>query len=281
MIRLLMVSLLLTGLASSAFATSPDPKSLVIPSEELSASGELVQQLGSELFAEREKAELALAKMGRFARPALVEAANTDSNQEIRTRCTSLLPKATALEMRARLDVFLADTDGKFEHDLPGWNQFRSTVRNEWEMFGYTIFSDRKLDAAARRVFAELIATTVNRQIVMAAGDSPQELGALVAARRQELYYQKYPRAIIIGGAIVRPTARRENRAPRTSLRCSSRIRSFPPSLCPGRFRLQPSSPRPDSHQWLVMRTTKVKSSGPLRSPGSNHVKTLSTCTSA
>ena len=55
-------------------------------------------------------------------------------------------------------------------------------------------------------MFAELIATTVNRQLVMAAGDSPQELGALVSARRQELYYQKYPRAIVGGGAIVRPT---------------------------------------------------------------------------
>ena len=83
-----------------AFASSPDPKTLAIPSEELTRARELVHQLGSEDFDERERAEAELAKMGRLARPALVEAANTDPSQEVRSRCSSLLPRATASTSR-------------------------------------------------------------------------------------------------------------------------------------------------------------------------------------
>src|SRR5436190_13092418 len=75
---------------------SPDPKTLAVPDADLSKARQLVQQLGSEQFAERERAEETLAKMGRVARAALLEGANTDPSQEVRTRCQSLLPKATA-----------------------------------------------------------------------------------------------------------------------------------------------------------------------------------------
>jgi hypothetical protein len=210
MYRPCVVLLVCFGFAGPVDAASPDPKSLVIPAEELSRARELVQQLGSEQFAEREKAELELAKMGRLARPALLEGANTDPSQEVRARCSSLLPKATALDIKAKLDVFLADTEGQYEHDLPGWNQFRATVRNEWTLFGYQVWSDRSLDKPARTVFADLIATHANRAVVIAAGGSDADLGQIVAARRQELYNQKFPRAVIIGGMIVQPGVRRD-----------------------------------------------------------------------
>lgn len=203
--------LLFVGIAGAATAASPDPKSLTIPADELARARELVQQLGSEQFVEREKAEAELAKMGRSARPALAEGANTDPSQEVRSRCSSLLPRAISLDIRARLDVFLADTDGKFEHDLPGWNQFRATLRNEWDLFGYPVWSDRSLDKAARAVFADLISTQVNRQVMLAAGGSQPDLGQLVAARRQELYNQKYPRTVVINGMIVQPSTLRRD----------------------------------------------------------------------
>lgn len=226
MFRLIVAVSSLFVIADSAAASSPDPKSLAISGDELSRARELVQQLGSEQFAEREKAEIALAKMGRIARPALLEAANTDPNQEVRSRCTSLLPKATALEIRARLEVFLADTEGKFEHDLPGWNEFRVTVRNEWHMLGHLIWSDHSLDKAARGVFADLISGTTNRHVMMAVSCAQSELGSIAAARRQELYYQKYPRAIVVGGAIVRPNGPPRDPSTRTSRRCCSPSRS-------------------------------------------------------
>jgi hypothetical protein len=206
MFRLTIASLLALATTATASAASPDPKTLTIPSEQLSLARELVRQLGSEQFTEREEAEAALAKMGRYARPALLEGVNTDPNQEVRARCSSLLPKANALDLQARLDVFLADVEGKFEHDLPGWNQFRATVCQDWKLFGYDIPTNRGLEKAARGVFAELVSTTINRQVVMAASGPREELGSLAMARRLELYYQKYPRTMMIGGRVVRST---------------------------------------------------------------------------
>ena len=52
----------------SPAAASPDPKDLAIPPQELSQARELVQQLGSEVYREREEAQAELAKMGRLAR---------------------------------------------------------------------------------------------------------------------------------------------------------------------------------------------------------------------
>jgi hypothetical protein len=199
-----------TGLTVAA-SVSPDPKTLVIPKQELSKARELVQQLGSEQFNEREEAERELAKMGRAARAALLEGVNNDPSQEVRSRCESLLPKATSLEMKARLEVFLADSEGKYEHDLPGWNQFRAKTRSEWTMLGHT-WANRSLDKASRAVFADLLSTPINRQIVMAAGGSDSELGMIVAGRRQELYNQKYGRTMLVGGGFVttNAAARRE-----------------------------------------------------------------------
>ena len=119
MLRSCFAFLLSVGLAGAATAASPDPKSLTIPAEELAAQRELVQQLGSEQFAEREKAEDELAKMGRSARSALVEGG--EHRPEPGSSCAVFLATARAisLDIKARLDVFLADTDGKFEHDLP------------------------------------------------------------------------------------------------------------------------------------------------------------------
>jgi len=203
MIRLSFVALLAAALAGAATAGSPDPKSLDIPAEELSRARELIRQLGSEQYTDREKAEQELAKMGRLARPALVEAANTDPNQEVRARCSSLLPKANALDLKARLDVFLADAEGKYEHDLPGWNQFRAAVRSEWSLFGYEVWSDRSLDKPARAVFAELVASQPNRLILFAVNGPKSELTSIAAARRQELYSQKFPRGMVMGGRVA------------------------------------------------------------------------------
>jgi hypothetical protein len=203
--------LLLAGPALAAGQVgSADPKSLIVPKEELSKARELVQQLGSEHFNEREQAESDLWKMGRSARAALLDAVANDPSPEIRSRSNSLLPRATSLEMKARLDVFLADTEGKYDHDLPGWQEFRQVVRQEWSLFGYPLWADTSLDKSARKVFVELLSTTVNRNVVMAAGGGGSELGDLAAARRQELYNQKYGREIIGGRIASRPAIRRE-----------------------------------------------------------------------
>ena len=172
----------------------PDPKSLEIPTDELSKARALVQKLGSEAFVDRETAERDLAAMGRLARLALLDGVNRDPDPEIRARCRSLLPRANADEMTARLDAFMADTDGKFEHDLPGWHELRSVVRGEWKVLGWTFSSRPDADKAARELFLEFINAPGGKKLLTALGGPPGELGQMVAARKTELYQMKYPR---------------------------------------------------------------------------------------
>lgn len=189
---------------AAAPSASPDPQTLVVPADVQSKARDLVRQLGSEQFEEREEAEKTLEKMGRVARAALLEGANTDPSPEVRTRCQTLLPRATALEMKARIEVFLADSEGKYEHDLPGWNEFRAAARNEWTVLGHHVWSDRSLDKAARAVFAELISTQANRHLMLAAGGQG-DIATLASARRQELYSQKFPRAVVVNNMVTYP----------------------------------------------------------------------------
>jgi hypothetical protein len=184
----------LFGGAGWSSAASPDPGELAIPAEIQVKSRQLVERLGSDDFPEREDAEQQLANLGRLARPAIFAGANTSPNPEVRLRCSQLLPKATALDLKARLDTFLADTEGKYEHDLPAWKTFRSVVCREWTFFGYSVWSDRSLEKAAREVFTDLISAHANRRLLLAIDGSRVELTELVTARKQELVGQRFPR---------------------------------------------------------------------------------------
>lgn len=165
-------SLLLTAAATGVSpATSPDPKSLAVPPDQQARALVLVTKLASDAFWEREEAQDELAKMGRLAKPALVEAATADPDPEVRFRARQLLPKAAAEDLKVRVETFLADAGGKFEHDVPGWNQFRKAVPNT---------------AAARELFAEMLADETNRVMLTAVGGPPGEAGQLIAARKAE-----------------------------------------------------------------------------------------------
>jgi hypothetical protein len=209
MLRIFLASFFLAAFPLPLFAASPDPQTLVIAPSELSRSRELVHQLGSEEYSEREEAEQALAKMGRLARPALLEGVNEDPSPEVRNRCAALLPKATSLEMKARLEVFLADVDGKYDHDLPGWKHFRAVVCDDWNLFGHHVLTDPSLEKAARSVFVELIANTDNKTVVMATSASKTELNAIVLSRRAELSNQRLGRNVMAPG-FAEPTMRRQ-----------------------------------------------------------------------
>lgn len=172
----------------------PDPKSLAVPADELSKARDLVQKLGSEVFADREDAERTLATMGRLARPALLDGVSTDPDPEVRARCRVLLPKAEAEEMTARLSAFTADTEGKFEHELPGWHKLRAVVRGEWTLLGSTFVARPEADKAARALYIEFVTAAGGRRLLNALDGPPGDLGQLVAARKTELYQMKYPR---------------------------------------------------------------------------------------
>src|SRR5215471_9852984 len=170
----LVAALFLGGLfALPAFGASPDPKDLAIPPEEISKARELIKRLGSEAYREREEAHAELAKMGRLARPALLEAASSDSDPEIRYRCSRLLPKAGADDLKARLDTFLADTEGKYEHDLPGLKQFRKHVGG---------------DEKARALFVDIVKSPYNLELLQSLDKGPAEAGRAISDRRTQMW---------------------------------------------------------------------------------------------
>lgn len=180
--------LLLLVAAPASRGSSPDPKSLAIPPAEQSRAKSLVEQLGSELFSEREEALDELDKMGRLAFPALLEGLNTNPSPEVRSRCQTLVSKAAHADLQARLATFLADSESKFEHDLPGWNHFK-------KLAGTT--------AMSRTTFVELLKDSSNRNLVLGVAGSPHELGRLIATRKQELYQSRVNR-------VPNATARKE-----------------------------------------------------------------------
>jgi len=184
----------LLAAAGWAHAASPNPDDLVATPEIQVKARALVRQLGSDDFPTREGAQQQLADLGRHARPALLSGVNTSPDPEVRLRCAQLLPAATALDVRARLDTFLADTKGEYRHDLPAWNAFRAAVRSEWSVCGRVVWTDRALDLAAREVFAELAAAPANRRVLLAIDGSRVELATLALDRRHELSPPRFAR---------------------------------------------------------------------------------------
>jgi hypothetical protein len=85
--------------------------------------------------------------------------------------------------------AFRADADGRFDHDLAGWNELRSAAGNT---------------PAARELFLTVLDHEPSGRLVAAFG-TPAELPLLIAARRQELYTRMY--GIGADRASVKPTA--------------------------------------------------------------------------
>ncbi len=176
--------------AAPALGASPDPKTLGIPPEDLSKARELVRRLGSENYRDREDASAELTKMGRLAKPALVEGATTETDPEIRSRSTRLLPKAEADDLKARIDTYLEDKEAKFDHDLPGLKAFRKSV-------GAT--------PKARELYVEILKSPYNLDMLAALDRGHVEGGRAVSDRRNTLYSDMIQRNFV-GGRQPMPT---------------------------------------------------------------------------
>ncbi len=161
------------AVAAPAFGASPDPKDLGVSPVELSKARELVRRLGSEVYREREEVQADLAKMGRLARLAVAEGAATDADPEVRLRCARLLPKANSDDLKARIDTFLEDKDGKFEHDLPGLKTFRKSVG---------------ADDKARALYVEVLKSPYNLDMFAALDKGTTEGGRAISDRRNAMW---------------------------------------------------------------------------------------------
>ncbi|MFO0800936.1 MAG: HEAT repeat domain-containing protein [Gemmataceae bacterium] len=173
--------LVVAGVAAVGAGRADEPAPAVdIPVEQLAKARLLVRQLGSPSYQAREEASAELAKLGRAARPALLEAVAESPDYEVRARAARLLPRAEAADLQLRIDAFVADADGKKTHDLPGWDQFREQVGN---------------DRPSRALFAELMKAPENREVLSAVGGSRREGGIAVGNRRLAVYLAEQPNA--------------------------------------------------------------------------------------
>jgi len=152
--------------------TSPDPKSLLVADNLLLKAKELVKQLGSASYRERESASRDIAKLGRSAYAPLKAAILEEPNPEIRLRVDILLPGIEAEEMKARVSCFLTDLEGKFEHDLPGWHKFRAAAGN---------------DRSTRELFAEVLKNKTYHNLLIAAELPANELGSMLNNHFREM----------------------------------------------------------------------------------------------
>jgi hypothetical protein len=90
----------------------------------------LVEQLGAEEFALRERATTRLIEMGLAAKNA-VEAGRTHPDREIRYRCERIFQLVGELDFQRRLTAFMSGrSDGL---DLPAWRRFRSLYGDDGE----------------------------------------------------------------------------------------------------------------------------------------------------
>jgi hypothetical protein len=155
-----------TTLAASPVVTADSPEN--------AKARELVVQLGSKKYRDREKAAAELIRMGRSAKLALVEG-KTNADPEVNSRCEQLLPQALALDLMFRIDRFLKDTDGKLEHDLPLWKTYREKVGS---------------DENARKLFAEML--KANGALLEAVEEEPTKITEMIQRRYMEMYQEMF-----------------------------------------------------------------------------------------
>ena len=135
--------ILVVLIAPLVAVAAPKPGDEGTPEYEKAAA--LVKQLGHPRFTVREAAGKRLVEMGAAAVAALRAGTKAD-DEEVRARCTALLPQAKAADWQRRADAYLADTAGQQKHDLP--------LLAEWEKV------TGKPDAGTRKLYAEMIRTS-------------------------------------------------------------------------------------------------------------------------
>jgi len=182
--------LVCVGVSSAA---EPDPKSLAIPPAVAAEAAEWVRQLADRQYAERDEATKELRKLGRLALPTLVDALASNSNPEVRLRVELVLPAATAADIRAKVECFLADEGGKYQHDLPGAKSFFAAV-------GRT--------PVAKKLFADIM-RSANRDLLVAVDGPEADLQRKYLNRRNDLNLSANTPVIINrpGVATTGPTA--------------------------------------------------------------------------
>ena len=131
-------------------------------------AADLVKQLGSPKYAVREAAARKLLNLGSAAVTAL-RFGLASPDEEVRSRCETLLPKAQAAEWARRADAYLAATDAMRPRDLPLLAEYEAVIGKD------------KMDAGARELFAEMVRT--NGDLLEKVAEAPKLAGDESLAR--------------------------------------------------------------------------------------------------
>ncbi len=168
-IRVAAVCLVLTALDNLSAAPEPDKFH-----RESERAVELVRQLADRSYEVREDATKQLLQIGRPAKQALLDGLNA-SDLEVQIRCERILAIVLEEDFKARLDAFVADRDGKQQHDLPGLKRWRKLIGD---------------DAAARELYADM--ARAHGRLLEEADHSPQTAGDKLAGECQNLFQRVY-----------------------------------------------------------------------------------------
>ena len=165
--------LLATACGGWALTGVPDenqPARAPAPRTAEDRAAELIAQLAAPEYADREKAAAQLRSIGMRAEPALKRGLRSD-NPEIRARSEQLITGIRKAARSALLKQFDPQSDAEPDH--PVWKRFKSLAGN---------------DAAARKLFAEIIADPRRLQLLDEADQNPQRAGNLYAAEVERWY---------------------------------------------------------------------------------------------
>ncbi|HUT10720.1 MAG TPA: PQQ-binding-like beta-propeller repeat protein [Thermoguttaceae bacterium] len=155
--------LLLIGVCSAWPALAQTPPAA--PNEPAASQIEaLVERLGDDSYEARQRASQDLAALGLKARDAL-HAGLKHADAEVRRRCRWILQDVLETDFQNRLKAFLADKEGKRQHDLPGWERYRQTIGE---------------DQSARELFAQMLKEEAPLLISSATGAEPAAEGLML-----------------------------------------------------------------------------------------------------
>lgn len=163
----------LFGTAAPTRAVDPDPAKLAPTAEQAERAKQLAAKLGDPVFQVRDEATRELRKLGRFALPVLNDTLISTPDPEVRDRCETLLPPIAEADLKVRLEAFLSDTDAKYDHKIPGWDDFSKAA-------------GKSVDA--RKLFAEACQIKVNVELLQGVNLPKEQYEKLVLARRFQLY---------------------------------------------------------------------------------------------
>jgi hypothetical protein len=184
--RIILQPAVLVSATAALFAGVRADESVVLPVDDSQVSVELlVQMLGDEQFAKRERATSRLVEIGSTAKDALRQGTQ-HPDREIRYRCLRILALVEENDFERRLAAFATGQDD--EHRLPGWQRYHEQFGGQAESRAMFVEMQRaepdlmkSIDAGTQAVSKTLEVRCLEIQQRQPFTREPVPLGSIVA----------------------------------------------------------------------------------------------------